>query len=149
MCGFVLLRGLRLDQQQRVVELDVGIAELESLEILATLPVGSAEEVAAGRAFDDGLLQHRAVFQTRQVEVAERVFPKRHRADGGLVGLPVKFLQLVPQMNRRPGGDHQLVVDAHSLDLRSQTRRAGIERKTSTVGFADVGLSCAGQSSHL
>jgi hypothetical protein len=49
MSGFVLLRDVRRDEQQRVIELDALVTEFKSLEIFATLPKGSAKEITAGR----------------------------------------------------------------------------------------------------
>jgi hypothetical protein len=63
---FVGLRSLRLDEQQGVVELDVGVAELEAVELSVVLAVGGAEEVAGSGSFDDGLRDDAAIFEARQ-----------------------------------------------------------------------------------
>ena len=50
------LSDARFNQQQRVVDLDIRVAKLEPLEGIATLAVSRAEEIPAGRAFNDRLL---------------------------------------------------------------------------------------------
>ena len=67
MSGFVGAGRLRHDQQQCVVELNVGVTELEALEQFAALAVGGAVEVARSRALDDGVGQHTAISHARQV----------------------------------------------------------------------------------
>jgi hypothetical protein len=73
--GFVLLRYLRFDEQERVIKLDIRIAQLEVVECAFMLAVGDAEEVAGDGAFDDRLLKDTAGFQARQVQVTQGVFP--------------------------------------------------------------------------
>ena len=144
MRGLIRLGRLRLNQQKRVVELNVGIAELESIELALVLPVGRSEEISAARAFDDGLFQHATSLQSWQVEIAQRVFPKRHCPDGRLVVLPVELLQLGPQMDGRPCGDDKFVLHADALDLTAKRRSLVFSGNASTVGFGSVGECCDG-----
>ena len=89
MCQFVCIRGLRLDQQQSVIELNVGVAELESLKCSVALAVSRTVEVARSSTLNDGLRQHAAVFQAWKVKVPKRVFPEVGGLHGRLVGLPI------------------------------------------------------------
>ena len=59
---FVGFCGFRLYEQQSVVELNVRVAELESVERSVVLVVGGAEEVASSGTFDDGLCEYVAAF---------------------------------------------------------------------------------------
>jgi hypothetical protein len=54
-CLLVGVRSFWIDQEKRVIELNVGISELESLIGVARLAVGGAEEVTCSGTFDDGL----------------------------------------------------------------------------------------------
>jgi hypothetical protein len=65
--SLVLLRGLKLYEQQSVIKLDVRIAKFKSFENFATLPKGRSKEITASSALDYGVLQDQAIFQTRQV----------------------------------------------------------------------------------
>lgn len=57
------LSDARFNQQQRVVNLNLRIAELETLKGVAVLTVGGTEEIAAGCAGDNGLFQRRPLFR--------------------------------------------------------------------------------------
>jgi hypothetical protein len=56
MRGHIGLRSFGFNQQQRVVQLYVRIAELEPIELFVVMPIGRSEEIVACRAFDDCLL---------------------------------------------------------------------------------------------
>ena len=57
MCCLVGVRSFWIDQEKGVIELNVGISELESLIGIARLAVGGAEEVTCSGTFDDGRRQ--------------------------------------------------------------------------------------------
>jgi hypothetical protein len=51
-----LLRSFGLNQQQRVVELHVGVTEPKTLKCVAGLPVGGSEEVLGSGSLNYSLL---------------------------------------------------------------------------------------------
>ncbi len=67
--------GFWLDEKQGVIELHVGIAELETIELARVLSVSGAKEVTSARAFDDGLFEDIAASEARQIQITKRVFP--------------------------------------------------------------------------
>src|SRR5713226_1626323 len=70
----ITLRLFRLDQQQAVIELNVGIPELKSLEIITALAISRAKKIAALRASMNRVHKHVAVFQARQGSTSSAVF---------------------------------------------------------------------------
>ena len=56
-----------------MIELNVGISELESLIGVARLAIGGAEEVTCSGTFDDGLRQHASILQAREVKVSQGI----------------------------------------------------------------------------
>jgi hypothetical protein len=93
LAGLVNFCRIRLDQKQRVIELNVRISELEALEGITDLAVSYSEKIAALRASMNRVRKHVAVFQTWQIEVAKRVLPEGHRFGTGLSFLPIKVFE--------------------------------------------------------
>ena len=81
-------------------------------EGVAALAIRRSEEITSSGTFDDGLSQYAAIFQAREIKISQRVLPEIGGFDCRLVGLPIETLEVVAQMNRRPSGDDQFVVDA-------------------------------------
>ena len=95
----------------------VGIAKPESLKSVAALTIGSAEEVFGACSLTDGLFEYVTFLKPWQVQVALHILPQGHRIDGDLAIFPVKLLEGLAQMDRRPSADNQLIVMAHALDF--------------------------------
>jgi hypothetical protein len=120
-CLLVCLRSFRIDLEKGLIEVNIGISELESL-------IGGPRKSRVPAPY--GLRQHAAIFQALEVKVSKRVLPKVGGFHGRLVRFLIKLLELGAQMNWRPGSD-----EAHSLDLRPQGPPPCGDRRCSGVAL--------------
>src|SRR5262249_47189020 len=77
----------------------------------------------------DGTAKHFPRFQAGKIEVFQGVFPERLRLYRGLVRLPVEFLQLRPEVNRRPGVDDEFILAADAFEFTGSSATGRVERE--------------------